>query len=62
MVGQPCDPFFLLIKRNLKGNFVILRVLTAKIYELVQIDCNRKFEEDLSNRIKFNDLNSNFPF
>jgi hypothetical protein len=37
MVGPPCDPFFfqfflfVLIKRKLKGNFVILEVLTAKI-------------------------------
>jgi hypothetical protein len=50
MVGPPCDPFFskiyifkifsFLIKRKLKGNFVFLRVLTAKIKGGVQIDCN----------------------
>jgi hypothetical protein len=42
MVGPPCDLFFqfFLTKRKLKGNFVILGVLTKKIVGGVQIDCN----------------------
>jgi hypothetical protein len=46
MVGPPCDHFFqtILIKRKLKGNFVILGVLMAKINGMIQIDCNQNSE------------------